>query len=170
MIPHIETERLNLRAPIMDDFPAYAKTLMDPERSKYIDGPYTKDGAWKDFCWVTAGWSLMGFGGWSVEEKATGTFLGMVAISKPPSFPEIELGWVFQEEAEGKGYAFEAASAMSAHAFGPLGLETSVSYVDPDNVRSQRLAERLGARLDADAPRPQDDPCLVYRHAREAWT
>lgn len=167
MIPELETARLNLRAPIMEDFPAYADTLMDPERSKYIDGPYTRDGAWKDFCWVTAGWSLQGFGGWSVVDRASGSFLGMVAISKPPSFPEIEMGWVFQKEAEGKGYALEAASAMKAHAFGTLGLETAVSYVDPDNLRSQRLAERLGADLDPTAARPENDPCLVYRHQAE---
>ncbi|MCH2169093.1 MAG: GNAT family N-acetyltransferase, partial [Oceanicola sp.] len=42
-------------------------------------------------------------------------------------------------------------------------IETLVSYVDPRNERSSRLAERLGATLDAEAPRP--DPLdLVYRH------
>ena len=42
-------------------------------------------------------------------------------------------------------------------------IETLVSHVDPDNERSSRLAERLGATLDANAQRP-DPSDLVYRH------
>ncbi len=43
-------------------------------------------------------------------------------------------------------------------------LRTLVSYIDPRNERSIRLAERLGARLDPRAAQPEDDPCLVFRH------
>ncbi len=44
-------------------------------------------------------------------------------------------------------------------------LSTLVSYVDPANDRSRRLAERLGGLLDPDAPR-KDPADLVYRHFR----
>ena len=64
---------------------------------------------------------------------------------------------------EGKGYALEAARAMRDWAFAGLKLPTLVSYVDQDNARSRALAEKLGARLDPDAPR-QDKEDLVYRH------
>lgn len=170
MIPTIMTERVILRAPIMDDFAPYAETLMDPERSKYIDGPYTRDGVWKDMCSMIANWHLQGFGGWSLERRRTGEFLGMIAISQPPSFPEVELGWVIQESAEGHGYAFEAAQAMHKYAFSELGLDTAVSYIDPANARSIALAERLGATRDENAARPENDPCLVYRHHKPEAT
>ena len=44
-----------------------------------------------------------------------------------------------------------------------LSLPTLVSYIDPENHRSARLAERLGATLDHKAPR-NDPRDLVYRH------
>jgi RimJ/RimL family protein N-acetyltransferase len=50
-------------------------------------------------------------------------------------------------------------------AFANLPIETLVSYTDPDNHASQAVARRLGAVLDADAPR-QDPEDLVWRYAR----
>jgi RimJ/RimL family protein N-acetyltransferase len=66
---------------------------------------------------------------------------------------------------EGNGYATEAAAAFRDWAFGALGLQTLVSYLDPANLRSAAVAERLGAVLDPDAAR-QDPEDLVYRHSR----
>ena len=66
---------------------------------------------------------------------------------------------------KGQGYASEAAAALRDWAFERLGLETLASYVDPRNRRSIAVAERLGARLDANADRTDPDD-LVYRHAR----
>ena len=64
-----------------------------------------------------------------------------------------------------------AAAAARDHAFGALGWETAVSYIDPDNIRSVALAERLGARHDPEARGPGENSCLVYRHPRpEAHT
>lgn len=62
-----------------------------------------------------------------------------------------------------KGYAYEAAVAMRDWAFQARKLETLVSYIGSENLRSIRLAERLGATLDEHA-RPQDPGDLVYRH------
>lgn len=89
--------------------------------------------------------------------------LGQIEISQGPRFPEPELGWQLYSEAEGKGFAFEAAIAMREWAFQERGLKTLVSYMDPDNARSIQLAERLGATVDEDA-RKQDPGDLVYRH------
>jgi len=55
---------------------------------------------------------------------------------------------------------------MRQYAFDEIGLKTAVSYIDRDNKRSIKLAERLGAVLDPKAKTPNDDPCLVYRHLR----
>jgi RimJ/RimL family protein N-acetyltransferase len=61
------------------------------------------------------------------------------------------------------GYATEAATAVRDWAFASLGLTTLVSYIDPDNFPSRRVAEHLGATLDPNAARP-DPTDLVYRH------
>jgi RimJ/RimL family protein N-acetyltransferase len=165
--PVIEGARIRLRPQIMDDFAPLAQ-LYETPRSVYIYGPKSRAAVWRDFASDVGQWVLLGFGGWSVEERATGALAGYVGLNAPPEYPERELGWVILEGFEGKGYAFEAASLARAFAFERLGWNGCVSYIDPHNQRSIRLAERLGAALDEQAATPNGDPCLVYRHTRLA--
>ena len=115
------------------------------------------------FCADHAQWDLFGAGALMLEDRDTRACLGQVGINSGPLFPEKEIGWLVFPEAEGRGYAFEAASALRDWARTVRRLNTLVSYVDPQNDRSRRLAERLGATLDGTAPRP-DPTDLVYRH------
>jgi RimJ/RimL family protein N-acetyltransferase len=163
MIPVLDTERLVLRAPALADFEAYAAFFASP-RSGYEDGPLTRGPAWKEFASAAGQWLLKGYGAWSLEERATGTYAGEVGIFHPAHYPEPELGWTLMAPFEGRGFAFEAARAARAWAYGSRGLTTLVSYIAPGNARSTRLAERLGAVLDPAAPMPELDPCAVYRH------
>ena len=163
-IPTIETERLILRPLCMDDWPGYLD-LMRSSRARYMGGPYSVEAAWGCFCHDMALWALEGHGALAVDDRLTGGTVGEVVINAGPLFPERELGWLVYAEAEGKGYACEAAAALRDWAFAVRGLETLVSYIDPRNARSIKLAERLGAELDGDAPR-QDPRDVVYRHPR----
>jgi RimJ/RimL family protein N-acetyltransferase len=161
-IPTIETERLFLRPMKIEDWPQYAE-IMGSQRSVYMGGPYSTRAAWGVFCHDVAQWALMGHGALMMEDRNRGVCLGQVGINHGPLFPEHELGWFVYPDAEGRGYAYEAAKALREWAFNICGLETLVSYMDPDNIRSRRLAERLGAELDAKAPRI-DRADLVFRH------
>lgn len=163
-IPVLETDRLILRAPAVADFESYGPLLMS-SRARFVGGPFDLAGAWKDFCMDVAGWLLHGHGALAVTDRVSGAFHGLVALTTRPDFPERELGWIFVQAAEGRGIAFEAASAMRDFAFGGNGWATLVSYIDPANTRSIALAERLGAELDRNAPRPDPDD-LVYRHSK----
>lgn len=165
-IPVIETERLLLRPLVFADWPAYFAFLAS-DRARYMGGPHSEETAWSFFCNDVAQWSLFGHGALMFEDRQTGETMGQVALCKGPLFPELELGWFVYDGAEGKGYALEAASALRDWGFATLGVSECVSYIDPDNARSIRLAERLGARLDpeAQAPHPAN---LVYRHERQA--
>lgn len=55
---------------------------------------------------------------------------------------------------------------MRDFAFNELGWTRAVSYIDPENAASARLAERLDCYLDSDALTPDDDPTLKYVHSR----
>lgn len=166
-IPILITERLVLRPMSADDWAPYS-ALMLSERARYMGGPFSLAVAWGMFCADHAQWDLFGAGALMLEDRNTGTCLGQVGINSGPLFPEQELGWLVFAEAEGHGYAFEAASALRDWAKTVKRLPTLVSYVDPRNGRSRRLAERLGAVPDRTAPR-QDPADLVYRHfARRA--
>jgi RimJ/RimL family protein N-acetyltransferase len=149
----------------MADFEPIA-AIYQSERSRYIGGKQPREKVWRDFASDCGVWHLMGFGSLSIEETATGALAGQCGLNAPPEYPERELGCILFDGFEGKGYAFEAATALRDFAFKTLGWTTVVSYIDPDNARSIKLAERLGAVLDKAAATPNRDPCLVYRHKR----
>lgn len=161
-IPNIETERLRLRAPTLEDFPAF-EVIMTSDRARFMGGPFDRWGAWGMFCHDIASWALFGHGGLMIERLSDGTCIGEVSINHGPLFPEKELGWMLYDGFEGQGYATEAAAGLRGWAFGTLKLATLVSYVDPNNTASAAVAARLGAVLDPDAPR-QDPEDLVFRH------
>ncbi|KZK91171.1 hypothetical protein PsAD5_04309 [Pseudovibrio sp. Ad5] len=162
VIPTLETERLRLRPMTIEDWPAYEQ-LMKSERAAHMGGPHTTESAWGMFCNDVALWTLSGHGALSVDLLETGECIGQVGINRGPLFPEYELGWYVYEHAEGKGYAMEAALALRGWAFNVRGLETLVSYIEPDNARSIKLAERMGAYHDTNASSLDPDD-LVYRH------
>lgn len=171
--PVLETERLTLRPPQMSDFDACADFLASPRSVAIGAGTATRTDAWKVFARIAGMWMLRGFGLFILEEKTTGKVLGGIGPWYPITWPEKELGWsIWAADAEGKGYAYEAASAARDHAFSTLGWDTAVSYIDADNARSIALAERLGAVRDPDAQlpdfpaEPENFECLAYRHPR----
>lgn len=160
--PTLETERLRLRAQRPEDFEPFAAMLAS-ERSVHMGGPCSRRNAWLWFAADSGSWPLMYLGGWTIERKNDGAVLGQVAVNKPDFYPEIEIGWMLYTAHLREGYATEAATAARDWAFGPRGLSTLVSYIDPPNTRSIAVAERLGATPDMDAPRPAPED-LVYRH------
>jgi hypothetical protein len=65
--------------------------------------------------------------------------------------------------AAGRGIALEATHAARKYLYRQMGWQTAVSYIDPKNLDSIRLAERLGAKKDHDAA-TIDGNDAVYRH------
>lgn len=165
MAPTLTTKRLRLRQHQAGDFADFAH-LFASDRAQYMDGPFEEWQAWDRFAAETGAWALNGCGSWAIE-LLEGGYIGQVGINKPVYFPEHEVGWLLYEGHEGKGYATEAARAAMGWAFGTFGLTTLVSYIDPPNTPSIRVAERLGGRLDDEAKRPCPTD-LVYRYARAA--
>lgn len=162
LCPTLTTERLTLRAHTMGDLSALV-ALFATDRAQYMDGPLNSVDAWRLLAADVALWSLQGIGPWGIERTSDGAFLGQVAITHPPYFPEPEIGWTLLAEAEGMGYAQEAAQAALDWAWDTGRFSSLVSYIDPPNKRSIALAERLAAELDPNADAPSEGD-LVYRH------
>ncbi|WP_299048261.1 GNAT family N-acetyltransferase [uncultured Tateyamaria sp.] len=170
MIPTVTTDRLILRGARRDDFDAFADMLA-ADRTAYMGGPFDRAAAWRLFAMNLASWPLDGFGAWMITDRTTGAFLGDVGITHPIRFPEPELGWTLTGDAEGQGYATEAASAALDWYWTNTDADTVVSYITPGNTRSEALASKLGATLGPDAPLPDGETpaeTAVYRHGRPA--
>jgi RimJ/RimL family protein N-acetyltransferase len=160
--PVIATARLTLRPHRMTDWEPFA-AFFESDAARYVGGPLERRRSWHGFAGDVGSWSLMGFGGWGIDETATGRFVGQVALSKPPHFPEREVGWIVFPEFQRRGFATEAGLAARAYAYGALGWSTAVSYVDRDNAASIAVARRLGCVEDEDAER-WDPVDIVFRH------
>lgn len=163
-VPVLRTPRLTLRAPGLADWPAY-REVFTSDRSVHMDGPFTEDGAWADFCEGIAGWMLRGAGMWTVTAAGDDAALGWIYLWQQKGDPEPELGWVLVAAAEGQGFAREAARAVLPHAVACYGAGGFVSYVGADNHASARLALHLGAARDPHAEAAYGDADLhIYRH------
>lgn len=164
--PTLETERLTLRGFKPSDADVFVAAFGE-DRMQYAGGPMTPKLAWRHFVANIGHWVTRGFGMFIVTSKTDDTPMGIVGHWFPHGWAEREIGWVLFDEAhEGKGYAAEAAKACIDYAYTTLGWDTAVSYIAPENTGSISLAERLGATLDLNAPKPDTTtPCLIYRHA-----
>lgn len=159
-VPVLRTERLALRGPQVRDFDRYA-AFYASDRAAFVGGPIGVKEAWRRFAADAGHWALKGFGWWVVE--AEGAQVGHVGLHHPPHQPDLELGWLIYDGAEGKGIAAEAARAARDWGRANLPLGRLVSYIDRDNAASVRLAERLGATLEAEAA-PHDPASGVWLH------
>ena len=161
-IPVGETPHLILREPRISDFEA-AAAFAASDRARFVGGPMGRGEAWRSFAAGAGHWALKGFGMWLVEERATCAVVGRIGLLYPEGWPEIELGWHVYDGFEGKGYAYEAAMAARNYAYDVMGLPPMISFIDPDNTRSRRLAERMGATVEREGE-VLGTLCLVYRH------
>jgi RimJ/RimL family protein N-acetyltransferase len=162
LIPQLETQRLILRAPRIEDFQRFAEIMLSPQ-GKGWGAPEDRSSAWLGFMQLTATWVLRGQGAWIITLRETGEMIGVSQISPEPGDEEHELGWILAAAHEGQGYAAEAAAAIRDHATAEMQLPSLVSYIDKTNARSRALAERLGAWQDTPADWPHSDT-LIYRH------
>lgn len=150
-IPVIETERTILRPHRLADFDAYAEMWADPVVTRFIAKPRTREESWQRFLRHAGSWSLIGYGFWAVEEKATGRFIGEAGFHDlkrdiEPSIEGIpEAGWGFVADKHGQGIASEVVGAFVTWADGRFGGRT-VCIIDPRNGASLRVAEKHGYR------------------------
>lgn len=161
-VPVLETARLRLRAPRLSDFEAWAGYFASP-RSVHEGGPKDRLAAWQHWAADVALWTLRGYGPFGVDDRASGAHLGEVGIYHGEGYPAPELGWFVRPEAEGKGFAHEAAQAVLAWVARTFDWPHVTNIIEPDNTRSIALGLRLGGVIDPDLT-GIDPGDVVIRH------
>lgn len=146
----LETERLVLRRMSIDDAPFIVELLNDPSFVRHIGdrGVRTRDDACR---YILTGpvssYERLGFGLYLVELKDGSVPIGICGLLKRDSLEHVDLGFAFLPRFRSRGYAFESASAVLAHARDTLGLQPILAITSEGNVASVRLLERLGFRF-----------------------
>lgn len=143
-IPTLLTDRLVLRSFRASDWDAYAALNADPAVREWLGGNLlSREQAWSQMEAILGQWALRGYGMWAVE--ADGCFAGRVGLLHPADWPEPELAWTLAAPFWGRGLATEAATEVLRWAFASLRQDRLVSYIAPENTRSQNVAKKLGA-------------------------
>lgn len=164
----LETARLLLRPLQLEDAPTLALLWSDPDVTRYEGGPRKYDELIKLLeadarCTTPSDFDML-----PVVEKSTGTVIGYCGLldKAVDGKPEIELAYTFAKSAWGKGYATEMAIALKDDAFNRLGLERIISLIDPENIASQFVAQKVGMQYEKTTLRPGGRTLRVYAVSR----
>lgn len=156
----IETERLLLRPMELGDLDEFVALHADPEVTEFIR-PLDRAAAEQRLRRDEVEWRERGHGLLAMLDRESDAFLGRCGLKHWPQFGETELGWALRRDAWGHGYATEAARACLEWGFAELDVPYLTAMVNPDNIRSIRVTERLSM-----APMRDDvllgDPVVVY--------
>jgi len=170
----IETERLILRPFRVEDFAAYAEISADPETFRFSErGAMTGEEAWSRLLRHVGHWSLIGYGLFAVEEKASGRLAGEAGLGDFrrrlgecfDPFPEA--AWMTAGWARGRGYASEAAAAALGWMEESFGTERTVCLIHAENRPSLRVASKLGYAPFADCTY-RGYPALLHERGKAA--
>ena len=140
------TSRLILRPVRLEDLDGWADMMADAETARFIGGVQPRAAAWRGLMCMAGAWCTTGIAMFSVIEKASGRWIGRVGPWRPEAWPGTEVGWAIAREFCGRGYATEAAAATIDYAFHRLGWDEVIHCIDPENLPSQAVARKLGAR------------------------
>src|SRR5262245_8773416 len=149
----LATERLILRHfQITDREPMY-RIFCDAEVMRFSDGIKTKE--WVDAWLLTCleRYRTWGYGPYAVVEQHSQIVIGYCGLFFFPDIDgraETEIGYRFARSTWGQGYATEAALAVRDYAFTTLGIKRLIAVIDPSNVASIRVAEKIGMQYEKD--------------------
>jgi RimJ/RimL family protein N-acetyltransferase len=168
----LETPRLLLRPPRADDLAAWADLMADAEAARYIGGVMPRAITWRALMTTIGAWHAQGFAMFSVFEKGTGRWVGRLGPWMPEGWPGSEICWAIVRDCWGRGYATEGAIAATNWAFDTLGWTRIIHSISPENIPSQKVAQKLGSRNLGPGRLPppyQDDAVDLWGQSREEW-
>jgi len=163
----IETERLILRDIDPErDFEDWARAMGDERTVRYTEGRVLdRARSWRHMAATIGHWQIRGYGFFSVEEKASGEWVGRVGPFFPEGWPAPEIGWTISPDHWNKGYATEAARAALDYVFNTLEWSRVIHVIIQGNERSIAVAEKIGSRLlrtQQGLPGVTDEEVLIY--------
>ena len=147
----ITTERLVLRPYGADDHEEMYDLVSRPETFRFAQRePMGREDSWARLLRHVGNWAALGYGLFAVRERQNGAFVGEVGLAsfrrefEPPFECLPEATWSFLPQAQGRGYATEAAAAAQLWAEREAVITRSMCMIHPDNRSSIRVAEKLG--------------------------
>ncbi len=150
----LETERLALRHLRINDKESMYRIFCDPEVMRFGDSIQTKEWVHNWLGKIVVNYyETWGFGPYAVVERTSQKVIGYCGLFFLPDIngqPEIEIGYRLARSQWGYGYATEAAQTVRDFAFGSLNIKRLIAMIDPQNIASIHVAEKLGMTHEQD--------------------
>lgn len=158
------TPRLAFRPMTTGDLDDMAALLGDPDVMRYYPRPKNRDEALAWIDWNQRLYRQEGFGLWLVTLRSTGEFVGDCGLTPQEieGTTDIEIGYHLRTDAQGHGYATEAATACRDLARDILDIKRLIAIIHPDNIPSQRVAEKTGLAHERDAQTRSGQAVRIY--------
>jgi RimJ/RimL family protein N-acetyltransferase len=147
MLPR-PTARLRFRELTADDLDELAAVLGAPDPARPGHATRTRADTERWIAWNQDNYRTYGFGLWAVETHE-GRFVGDCGLTMQDIEGELhlEVGYHVAADLRGDGFATEAAGAVR-EAAAQAGEPHLVAIIRPDNLPSQRVAQKIGLRLE----------------------
>lgn len=143
----IETPRLILRPHQLDDIPFMVQLNSDPEVTRYTgSGAINEKEAQAIVERLTIQFNERRMGRFLVTEKSSGEKIGWAGLAYLKDRDVIDLGYRFQKNKWGLGYATEASIACLKYGFEDLKIAEITGRADVLNLASIRVLEKLGMK------------------------
>lgn len=156
--------RLIFREMADADLDDMAALLADEDVMRFYPRPMTRSEA-RD--WIARNqrrYRDHGFGLWIISERDTGEFAGDCGLTfqHVDGVDELEVGYHVRISMQGQGYATEAAAASRDFARDVLGAHRLIAIINPLNVPSQRVAMKIGLKMEKHAVGPNGTEAVIY--------
>lgn len=165
---YIKSDRLLLKRPTESDFERYFQINNDPETNVFNPyGPMNREIASEIFGKVIEHWKAHTFGIWTIHELKNPDYaIGFGGLSNRLYGEEnkLNLGFRFDTQYWGKGYATEFAKAAIQKGFTILEVSEIFGLVRPNNLASIKVLEKCGMIPFGEIDDiPNEDPSYIFK-------
>lgn len=146
----LRTARCLIRETIPEDVESFYQIYSHPAITEYMEGLYPEVEEERQYVrdYIEKVYTFFGFGVWTVIERESGAVIGRAGFSYREGFDEPELGFIIGVPWQRRGYAEEVCRAVLAYGWSALEFRQVQALVEPENIPSVRLCEKLGFRKD----------------------
>jgi RimJ/RimL family protein N-acetyltransferase len=146
ILPVLDTSRLRLRLPSLDDVDGIAGYAADPDVSRYVSWPRHRSTADAEafLRYAIAAVEQDRECNWVIEERSSGRVAGTIGLRIQGH--RVELGYALARAYWGRGFATEAGTAVVAWALERPEIHRVWAVCDVENVASALVLEKLGMR------------------------
>lgn len=172
----LQTERLLLRPLQESDIDVIVRYRNDPAVAEFQDWdlPVTRQRVEHQVARLSTWTDISPGEPCNIGIEHDGELIGDLYVGLDEHWGVAEIGFTLRPEYQGKGFAFEAASALVADLIERLGCHRIFGQLSPKNERSAKLLEKLGMHVESVAPksfwcRGAWDDNMVYAMSDDEW-